>query len=501
MDPKTAPLLEDTLSSFDPADTALQNTTDNPMKKNATKRILIIVLVVFFSLCVVAAIVTIILVTGRGVSQTDGETEKSTLHFLYLNDLHIDPKYEEYSANGSCRTKSESVTIPKPFGQYSCDTPPKTFTSLLNFVKKTYPQLDFILFGGDTVAHKLGLSTEELRAEMQNVVNKLEEKYPNTPIFITIGNNDFTQNYGTPETDPVDFDNVLQVFGKYMTDSAKETYRKGGYYLHDFPDHSLRLIMMNTVLYSKAKRQFNASAPDPYGQFAWLEQACTEAEKLNLKVGLTMHIPPGVSFYDYAQGWYDEYITQLYNIISKHDIEFSIAGHTHVDLLMPLFSDEHAQKINLLRQKKHRQMFGLIDDNNLTMLDYTLSAPSVTPNHKNNPGFRIFHIENGRIKDYDQYYADIMLNPQTELNWQKEYSFTNVYGGNLISMEQINEAVNWIRTTGEGSWRYREFTYTRAEEHLSFFLCILKSMTTEAAQKCVSEVNPLSISPYGNDFD
>ena len=487
---RSAKLLDSEASNFEDYD-ASHSSLKRP---NRVK--IILISVVLIVLVASIAVTVIFLVRKESADPMSSNDESTSLDFLYINDIHLDPKYQEISLASekkSCREKSPNSTVRFPFGQYKCDLPAATFNSLMDFAPTVAPELDFILFGGDAVGHSLGLSSDGLREIIQQEFDKFEEKYPNIPKFITLGNNDYTKNYGDFSTDADDFENIIKVYGKYMTDSEKETFRKGGYYYRDFPTKSLRLVFMNTVIYTPWRPE---NITDPYDQFAWVESLCEDAKTKGLKVALAMHIPPGVSYYDNSQGWKSMYIERLYQLLTKCNIEFSLAGHTHVDLFMPLLSGDHAHVLNISR---HMRLRSVLSDEEGALLDYTLSAPSVTPQHKNNPAFRIYHVNDGVLQNYDQYYADLMLNPQTELTWQKEYTFNDVYGKN-ITMKELNRAIDWIRSTGEGSWRYREFTYTRSEDHISFFYCILKAVTKEETEQCLSGVTPQSIHPYGGDF-
>ena len=484
-------LLDSDISTFDDTEVT-QSTKKSP---NRTRVILISIVLIVLIGSITTTVV--FLLRNKSIEPDLSNDESTNISFMYINDIHLDIKYDEYSVASektSCREKSPTSTVRKPFGQYGCDTPAATFHSLMDYAPTVAPDISFLIFGGDSVGHALGLSTEGLRDVIKQEFDKFEEKFPNIPKFITLGNNDYTKNYGNYSYDQKDFESIIEVYGKYMTDSEKETFKKGGYYYRDFPTKLLRLVFMNTVIYSTNRPE---NYTDPYDQFAWVESLCEDAKTKGLKVALAMHIPPGVSYYDNSQGWKQMYIERLYQLLTKYDIEFSLAAHTHVDLFMPLLSVEHAHVLNISRNKVLK---ATLSDEQLALLDYTLSSPSVSPAHKNNPGFRIYYVNEGSIQNYDQYYGDIMLNPQDELKWQKEYSYNDVYGKN-ITMKEINKAIDWIRNTGEGAWRYREFTYTRAEDHLSFFYCILKAVTKAETEQCLNGVNTHSIHPYGGDIN
>ena len=71
-------------------------------------------------------------------------------------------------------------------------------------------------------------------------------------------------------------------------------------------------------------------------------------------------------------------------------------------------------------------------------------GPSITPrvgwHTGTNPGFRLYHYTTGQdhLNDYDQYYTNLFLsNYFGHLEWQKLYTFTEMYGVSDLSNKSM----------------------------------------------------------------
>ncbi|EAX84041.1 Ser/Thr protein phosphatase, putative [Trichomonas vaginalis G3] len=446
---------------------------------NTKKRnwpILALIMLAIFLLSILIATI-ILIVRKRNDKKPSAEY---SLNFLYINDIHLDATYVETSTSKlGCRSAVADQVEKFQFGQYECDAPHKLYNSLIDNAKKFIESPDFILLGGDLIAHGLNVTKQMLIDNFNNITNPIEKKYPNTKIYITLGNNDFQKNYGSFDTDLTDFETVFEIFGKWMNTEQAETFKKGGYYYADFPSSNFRFLFLNTVIYSR-KRTFNETLTDPYDQFAWIRKMYKDAVQKGYKVGIALHIPPGVVYTDNKVGWNLKYINTFAEIMKECDFSFIISGHSHTDMILPLYTPNS-------------------DTDNIL---YSLSAPSVSPTHYNNPGFRHYLLDQEIIKDFIQYYADIMLNP-SELNWEIEYKFSEAYKTQNITRNSINDAVKWIRSTGEGQWRYRERVYSRADKHNSFYYCTLRALLPDDVTKCAKQngAEELSFQPYYHSKD
>ena len=358
------------------------------------------------------------------------------------------------------------------YGQYGCDTPNATFQSMLKAIPKFVKNPKFIVYGGDMPAHAIGLNRTEHVKFIDNALEKIKHMFPgDVPVLFDIGNNDYKNNYGSFDTDIEDF----QLFSEmksltFQNEDALNSFLRGGYSYYDNKEMNVRVFTLNTVIYT-LKREYKEG--DPYGQFGWLAKKIEEAQSKKMTVIVTMHVPPGYSYIDLKQGWYTGYIPYYDSIIKKYNVQYTLSGHSHLDMLMPVFGTTGESK------------------------GYVLSSPAISMQHGNNPAFRIFKYKGGKIVDMEQYYADIMMNPK-ELDWKLEYKFSNAYNAKDLGRQSVLDAVKYSTETSEGKWKYYEKLTAYAINNGKFFYCVLKATTAEQAKKCMSQLTKTDhpLTPY-----
>jgi sphingomyelin phosphodiesterase acid-like 3 len=435
-----------------------------------------IAIAIFLGFAILVTVLTMVLVAFAFFTQS--------AEFIYVNDIHLDPLYDPYAysmnidpdASQACRVRDPNATVTFPFGQYGCDSPRSTFESMLAHWPTVTKDPDFILFGGDSIGHSTGYNRSGVQSIFSELITKMSAVYPNKPILVTLGNNDFVPNYGIKGNDTLDFASIGEVMKRFMNDEQYETFQKGGYYYQDLGKRKLRLLLLNTVTYAYRRGYWGE---DPYDQFAWIEKTAQDGHSKGYKVGIAMHIPAGVSYIGTTQGWPTEYVSRFDDICKKNDILFTLAGHTHYDMLMPVFGDDGASK------------------------GYSLSSPSISLSHSNNPAWRLMIYDENGIRDIHQYYAEVLMNPQDNLRWELEYKFSDAYSVKELSVDNLLKVVKWVTETGEGMWRYKERVGARASENGAFYYCILKATTTEQIDHCMSKVaqprSRANLLPYNDE--
>lgn len=215
----------------------------------------------FFTLLITIAIFSAIIFKIL-FNQNQNSKSNTSLYFLFINDLHIDTLYDPYAPSSEFCRQYHLNEYPFKFGQYGCDAPPSVFESFLEYVPSVAPNPSFIAIGGDIFAHGLGLNRTDKQEYFQKYLHQIQEKYPQIPIIFAFGNNDFEMNYGEFETDFLDFQNTSELFE--FTDYQRSTFETGGYYFYDVPNSQIRILVLNTVMYS-AYRTFLHN--DPFQQF------------------------------------------------------------------------------------------------------------------------------------------------------------------------------------------------------------------------------------------
>lgn len=392
----------------------------------------------------------------------------NTHTILYLNDIHVDWLYSPTGQKSSetCHTSGKS-NVAHPYGIYGCDAPGILFESAVQAMKTNYPNPDMIILGGDYVTYTIDADVDEVKNTTKYVYNVVKKSFPNTPIHSIIGNAEYAPDYGY-------YHNSTDLYREYSKileipkDQVKNFDKCANYYI-DYPKHNQRYIFINTVIYNKWHNYTNPDTgitffpEDPCDQFAWFEKVLEEGKKKGLKNAVIMHVPSAISFYDYNDNMNSTYADKLFQILQKYPPEYMLCGHTHVDLMLPMFNDH----------------------NNTELI--ALSSVAITPQHYNNPGFRVYESSKGKLIDYTQFIADISF-PTDKIEWIPEYSFSDVYKTNDISLKSILSTIKYIQNNHELSSAYLQLKDGRARSDLPFYTCLLSSANSNEVRKCVDSV-------------
>lgn len=363
------------------------------------------------------------------------------LQFIFVSDIHYDPQHEPTGTRQTlCRLGDDNHTF--AYGKYRCDAPVELIGSFLSHAQNI-SNPDFIIFGGDVPAHGTHYPMPKIKEEWLDVMEMFNAAFPGVPVYPVIGNNDISPDYGTLETDPGCFSVLADTFTS-LTESETETFKKGGYYFHDF-DH-VRVIFMNSVLYSK--RRPKTDVMDPFGQFAWMAKVCQDATAKGLTIGVVMHIPPGVSKEEKDEQWYRQYMHQYHNLVMTYNIKFTLSGHTHHDQLLPTSGDA---------------------------VRYLLSAPALSPIGSTNPAYRVMTLGSEGIMNYKQYHLDI-VNKTSNPEWSLEYEFSSKYGVYDVSPTSVLKAVSKKDT--------REYLFSLAIRDGALWYCIMISSSGDELDCC-----------------
>ncbi|EAX85730.1 Ser/Thr protein phosphatase, putative [Trichomonas vaginalis G3] len=375
-------------------------------------------------------------------------------YFIYFNDIHIDHEYVyTKSRQKNCHENINPNGLNFTFGQYGCEAPHELVESFFENLKNIAPKPKFIVFGGDsTYTWTYNHTYKTIQEDLSRITTNLKNLYPKVPFILNLGNAEYDPNYGGYNSDIETFMNTSKILGSYLTDQQRETFEKGGYYYYDYPKANLRVISLNSVIYSKRR---NLTESDLYGQISWLKNIMnTEYKTLIL-----FHIQPGVNYAEKKNSWYDYHINQISQVFEEKQPDYLLGAHVHLDMLMPFFNSKNLEII-------------------------ALSNPAVSPKHDNNPSFRLYYMNKG-LSDYKQFYADIKDNPSF-LNWELEYQFTKLYEQSDLSQKSLKSAVKWISTTSKGMWTFLEHVYSRGFANNAFYQCMLGSADIDHYNSCVS---------------
>lgn len=303
---------------------------------------------------VALAAVLVALAFAPGASSLRASGSASPKVYVF-GDIHYDPFYGTANAVGPC-------TGPLSAPQYSaagCDTSLVLLESAMKDVATQYAQdgEGLLLITGDIVRHNMkDFETDtanphakeyDLVGVITNVVDSVIQKYmaatglsrerarnlvvPHPSIVPTLGNDDSVPDYHFNDSI-----SVHPALAKYATSlvnnsvlSAAEAaqFSKCGFYSRVVPSTALRIVAMNSLMYSVEHSPNSQDAiTDPCGQFAWLQQQLSAARANSQSVYILGHIIP------FAQKWEQHYIDAYREIVKDFAdvIRVQFFGHTHM---------------------------------------------------------------------------------------------------------------------------------------------------------------------------
>jgi hypothetical protein len=296
----------------------------------------------------------------------------SPIRFLTITDIHYGS--ENNSMDGQ-------------------DTGTEFLTSTFNQLKKLSKNVDFILNLGDLPTHLLFDQSKKGSYE-QTVFHGLYQADEGLkPIFYITGNNDsLAGNYQpfqfegkSPLNFATDWLGACAFCKGLMIDDSH--MQSGGYYSsYVIPGNKeIILIALNTTPLGNRPillPQYPNQASDAMEELAWLEQQLKSHSAKQLLIA--MHAPPGKT-YKGGLFWQESTLKKFLDLLEKyHHLYNEIAlltAHTHMDEL---------RKIHL--------------EDGLNI--YAYSTPAISRIHYNNPGIKIFSLDNDlAISNYQTYYT------------------------------------------------------------------------------------------------
>lgn len=404
------------------------------------------------------ALAALILLTAIACDEPKKDPPPAAKHlptFLFLSDVHLD-------------SFSDST-------EYGSDTGMQLWK---RFLAKTDSLLsdsaapDFIVYTGDLPAHYAWDSTAYLPPADRGTHNQnlstilsglrtIADKH-HKPLFYMPGNNDglagdyysfadsMQQTPFALVPDPQNPYPALNI--NSGSDKApcivSAPHPTMGYYSCR-PVPGLRMLALNTVIYSKHFTAVDGTKQlsDGNEQMAWIAAQLAEAAAQNEKVYIAMHIPPGTDAYSMKPMWTTldgqktSWDNQFLALVNKYQSTISgiLYGHTHMDEVRRLY-----------------------DSTNTKITKVAISCPGVTPQHNNNPGFKIV--------EYDPTSKELMnfTTYHTTLNgpfWGKStYTFSAAFGAapeasifdrlSKMSLTSVDSSMNTIFTVKNGAPSY-----------------------------------------------
>lgn len=369
--------------------------------------------------------------------------ENKTIKFLTLSDIHFDPFVScdhvnikicplilQLREQPVAKWQTLLARYDSKVPTYRENTSYKLLISSLHEAGQIakQQQVKFVLVLGDFIGHNFrdyyrnytGDKTLNgyqafVKKTFEFLTQEIARTFPNIDVYPVIGNNDsYIADY------------YYQASGKFYNEIGKNwaqliknksnqelmlsSFPTAGYYAVNIEDDHMRLIILNSVLFSTngfGKGIHQAAEKE----LTWLYSELQQAQLREQKVLLAMHIPPGVDIYaslDFRllrllDLWKLEYTRQFEAQLKKFAFEIvgMFAGHLHTD------------------------WFQILTLNNVHRIPIT-GTPSISPIYGNNPGFKVYTYSQTaeRFEKFDTYYYHL----DDKLLWKKEsYNEKNNY--------------------------------------------------------------------------
>jgi len=394
-----------------------------------------------------------------------------------ITDIHIDPYYDpEVSVGNKCMAgspKESDTSMPSKFGKRGCNSPKDLFLATLDKLHDVLPKPDLIVVTGDIAPHSLTTKNYALplnetaykmiKTQIDYFIDEAEKVFPDTPIALTPGNNDYFFSNNVPKTEiRKDYNEFLQdhwfdeleANDNYDSKENEADIEKMGCYTMELR-HNFELISINSIYFSPYNPQSNDEG-GPERVLAWLEEKLEDAEKHNRKVLIVQHYAHGANMGISAveQVWAVNYQDQYLKLLLKYadTVSIVLAGHIHRFILnawnatFPEADDTHKTHFK-------RIYFGNV-----------LASRAVSPRDGNNPGFGILYYE-GNNFDYPAYFEDYTLdiaksmavdNEEDLKNlWVKELNTKEDLGLENLSAESVYEFTERLKNDAELANKYK----------------------------------------------
>ncbi len=356
--------------------------------------------------CIMYTKSTILLLVGSIILCSFNHTSESTLAasyfgkrdtlpcFLVISDIHL-------------QNNKQQKEIP--------DNEANTGSNLWQEAQKEIKKIDsinkpkFIIVLGDLGWHASSAKPDEVASAMHNAgivlkdLRNLSQK-AGIPLLFIPGNNDsYSGDYKPFSKKLFNKDSIGKACWPLIDsdfplsqnplrgDTSK--LNLGCYSAYPLGEHKLRVIVLNSTIFSSHVGYGPSKNADADTAINWLRTQLKDAKKEHVLIA--MHIPPGIDVYNDTCLWCDKLkyddnrsVQNVFlDIIDsfKTNIVGILSGHTHMDGIRLLVNDNKP------------------DNSKISAL--LISVPGIAPGHGNNPGIKLIHYNPYNKNDSQNSYA------------------------------------------------------------------------------------------------
>jgi len=351
--------------------------------------------------------------------------ECKIIKFLHLSDIHLDLEYSQNSPNncylidsrlGCCHKYDFSK---KPYkncskwGDFKCDIPLLFINNTLKWIKENIPDLEFIIYTGDSTNHNDIRQSIKFNIQTINMVYELFKFwFGNIKVYNTIGNHDtYPVDQSSNIINKYFFKNYAKQWIGYdwITNNSYNDIIYGCYYITYIQNLDIYILNINSLLYEQ-NNIFNVTQLG-LDQIEWINRQLEHIQNDNSRVIIISHLDPYTSE---ANKLYREQMLVIIDTFNEIIIS-SLYGHTHKDEII-LFKNNDNMSTN----------FGFIPG-------------SITlQNHESS--FRIYDydIDTFKIVDYTHYISNLSkIIKHDNIIFKKSYSLKQEYNMTHINVNEV----------------------------------------------------------------
>ncbi|CAH0605741.1 unnamed protein product [Chrysodeixis includens] len=346
-------------------------------------------------------------------------THAKTGYFWHITDFHYDPLYtSQGDTRRHCRRADERGSSGHHralgrFGDYSCDSSLELIESAARYMRTRHSEnVEFVLWTGDIIAARYTGNEDDKYQAIRNMTDLLSRTFSSHFVFPVLGH-----------LDPAPSESLTNLWMHWLPLEALQTFKYGGYYTIEQKQSKLRIVALNTNLFSVRE----SNSVQARRQWEWLDAVLDKATGNKEMVYIVGHAAPGSDSrhpYDMSSDANAKYL----RTVRRHAkiIAGQFFGHLHADTFRVIYDNDRP-------------------------VSWTFMAPSVSPHRdpadSSNPGLRLYKFDTntGKVLDYTQYYLDLAAANRNVAEWTAEYNLTQYYGLHEVSAVSLHNLADKLQ--------------------------------------------------------